>query len=57
MSRKSKRSLNDLKVALEAIPKNIDFGYCAVKSTETRQFTITNTTSGIVKYVIKKAEN
>ena len=57
MSKRSKRNTSDLKTVLESIPKNFDFGYCAVKSTETRSFVISNTTNGMMKFTIKAADN
>ena len=55
MSRKGRKTNNALAQVLESIPKNFDFGYCAVDSVEKRSFTIINTTPGILKFTIKTA--
>jgi hypothetical protein len=57
MSKKPKRGEKTIADILESIPSEIDFGYWAVDGTETRLFTITNITNGIVKYSIKAADN
>jgi len=59
MSRKEKRSKTtlDAKDILETIPSEFDFGYCPVKSSTTKTFTISNVTPAIAKFVIRKHEN
>lgn len=57
MSRRNKRGNQGLKDILESIEKNLEFGYVAVDSTETRTFTITNLTAGVLKFSIKKAND
>jgi hypothetical protein len=57
MSRRLNNTNQGLTHILDSIQKNYDFGYCAVESTETRIFSIVNTTTGILKFTIKSAEN
>lgn len=56
MSRKGRKANDALEQVLESIPKNFDFGYCAVDSVDNKRcFTVLNSTSQVLKFTIKTA--
>jgi hypothetical protein len=57
MSRKLINTNQGLTHILDQIQRNYDFGYCAVEATETRTFTIVNTSAGILKFTIRIGED
>jgi hypothetical protein len=57
MSKKVKKGEKTITDVIDSIPNEVDFGYCAVESTETKSFVITNVTPGIMKFSVRSADN